>query len=314
MCVRSVLSTCLLALCAAASAVRAQDAPAPAPQAPPAAPAAPAPPPPPPPGPKWSDSAELGYVATTGNSQTSTFGLKNSTVRDNGPSRFEIKLGGIRVVTTDKNIFAIGTLTDFHGVDGDPKTTAESYYFNGRYDRKITARFFWFVGAGWDRNEPAGIENRYTGGGGVGNIWIDAPRRNWRTDYGLTWTHEQDVVAPPDFNDSFGGARVSSKFTQKFGPQDSGAYVNDTTVDENLDDTKDWRVNMINSVAMNMSAKIALKVSLQWLYDNVPAFKNVDLYAARDANGDPVLPKIGSVPVQAEKLDSIFTTALVIKY
>jgi putative salt-induced outer membrane protein YdiY len=306
--IRLVLATCLV-LAAAASLARAQETPTP-PAVPP--PTQTAPPPPPPP--KWSDSAELGFVATRGNSQTSTFGLKNSLVHEHDKSRFEIKLGGIRVVTTDKNIFAVGTPTDFESVDGDPKTTAESYYFNGRYDRKIAERFFWFAGAGWDRNEPAGIRNRTTVGGGVGNIWIDVPRRNWRTDYALTGTKEDDVVEPPDFNNTYGGARVSSKFSQKFGPQDSGVYVNDTAVDDDFSDTKNYRVNMTNSVALNMSTRIALKVSLQWLYDNVPAFTSVALYGAQDAQGNPINPAGVNVPVEAEKLDTIFTTALVIKY
>ncbi|HYV84930.1 MAG TPA: DUF481 domain-containing protein [Patescibacteria group bacterium] len=303
----AVLATCLAAACAAAPLARAQETPPtvlPPTQTPP----------PKPPIPKWSDTAELGFVATTGNSQTSTFGLKNSLVREHDKSRFEVKLGGIRVTTTDRSLFAVGTPTDFEGIDGDPKTTAESYYLNGRYDRKITEKFFWFGGAGWDRNEPAGIQNRYTVGAGVGNIWIDVPRRNWRTDYAVTGTREDDVVEPPDFNDTFAGVRVSSKFTQKFGPQDSGAYVNDTAVDENLSDTSDWRVNMTNSVALNMSTRIALKVSLQWLYDNVPAFKSVDLFGAQDAQGNPINPAGIKVPVEADNLDTIFTTALVIKY
>jgi putative salt-induced outer membrane protein YdiY len=292
----------------AASLARAQETPTP--PAPPPAAAAPATPP----GPKWSDTAELGFVATSGNAETSTLGLKNTLTREHGKSRIEVKLGGIRVTTTDKNIFAVGTATDFDAVDGDPKTTAESYYLNGRYDRKITERFFWFAGAGWDRNEPAGIQNRTTVGAGVGNIWIDVPRRNWRTDYAITETKEDDIVEPPDFNDTFAGVRVSSKFTQKFGAQDSGAYVNDTAVDENLDDTSDWRVNMTNSVALNMSTRIALKVSLQWLYDNVPAFMSVDLFGAQDAQGNPINPAGIKVPVEADSLDTIFTTALVIKY
>src|SRR5262249_6009720 len=146
--VRLALAGCFVLAAAVAAPAGAQESPPPpappAPAAPPAAPPATPTPPPPPPGPKWSDSAELGYVATSGNAETSTFGLKNSLVREHDKSRFEVKLGGIRVVTTDKNIFAVGTATDFESIDGNPKTTAESYYLNGRYDRKITQRFYWF--------------------------------------------------------------------------------------------------------------------------------------------------------------------------
>ena len=49
--------------------------------------------------------------------------------------------------------------------------TAENYYLRGRYDRNITERFFWYGGVGWDRNEFAGIKNRMTVFGGVGNLW-----------------------------------------------------------------------------------------------------------------------------------------------
>jgi hypothetical protein len=92
----------------------------------------------------------------------------------------------------------------------------------------------------------------------------------------------------------------------------SGSYGNDTTVDENLNDTSDLRVNMTNWVSLNMSTHLALKVSLQWLYDHQPALKEVDLFA-------PPGPPTVTVPTQkvvteVDDLDSIFTTALVIKY
>ena len=67
-------------------------------------------------------------------------------------------------------------------------TSAESYYFEGRYDRDITDRFFWFAGAGWDQNRPAGIDQRYTAFSGVGNTWRDDDDVEFRTDYGLSYT------------------------------------------------------------------------------------------------------------------------------
>jgi len=283
------IAACLAALCAAALPVRAAD-----------------------PEPKlgWKDTAELGYVVTSGNTETSTFGLKNTLARDWERSRFELKLGGIRVKTTEQSVFAVGSPGDFEVVDGDPTLTAENYYLNGRYDQKITDRFFWFAGAGWDRNRFAGIDSRYTGFGGVGNIWIDTERRKWKTDYSVSGTEETDVVEPDNFDGTFIGARLSSTFLEKFSA--SGSYGNDTVVDENLNDTSDLRVNMTNWVSVNMSSHLALKVSLQWLYDHQPALKEVDLFA-------PPGPPTVTVPTQkvvteVDNLDSIFTTALVIKY
>ena len=265
----------------------------------------------------WKDTAELGYVLTSGNSNSSTLGLKNTTAYDWQSARFEMKLGAIRVESTPTASFAVPDGTDFKLGDTDPEVTAESYFLNGRYDRNITEKFFWFAGAGWDRNTFAGIQNRYTAFGGVGNIWFDSDRIKWRTDYALTYTKEEDVVEPADFDGTFAGARVSSAFLYKW--SETGSYGNDTVVDENLDHTADLRVNMTNWVAVNMSTHLALKVSLQWLYDHQPALINADQFTADpdeggvpvDANGDGVTDQVA---VEADSLDQIFTTALVIKY
>lgn len=263
--------------------------------------------------PKWSDNAELGWVATSGNSESNSFSLKNALQREGVHDLFELKLGALKVKTTDIRLYAVGDPTDFERQEEkDSKTTAENYFVTGRYDRKITETFFWFAGAGWDRNQFAGIQNRYAVFAGVGNKWFDTDRRKWRTDYAVTGTKQENVVDDPDFDDTFVGLRLSSTFLQKFGEHDAGTFGNDTIVDENLNETEDWRVNMTNWVALNMTGHLALKVSLQWLYDNLPSLKEVDLFPPTDPGGTGT--PIGTVLVELDELDSIFTTALVIKY
>jgi len=266
----------------------------------------------------WKDTAELGYVVTSGNSESSTLGLKNTTNYDWENARFEMKLGAVRVESAPVAGFATPDGTDFKLGENDKELTAESYFLNGRYDRNITEKFFWFGGAGWDRNTFSGIQNRYTAFAGVGNIWFDTDRIKWRTDYAATFTKEDDVIESPDFDDTFLGVRLSSNFVDKW--SENGSYGNDTIVDENLGDTSDLRVNMTNWVAVNMSTHLALKVSLQWLYDHQPALISADAFTANpddggvpvDVNGDGIVPD--KVSVEADTLDSIFTTALVIKY
>ena len=260
----------------------------------------------------WKDTAELGFVATSGNTETTTLGLKNTLARDWQRARIELKLGAIRVETTTRRLFAVGdSSADFSlEEDEDSQLTAENYFLTGRFDRKITDRFFWFAGAGWNRDRFAGIESRYQVFGGAGNVWIDLKRRTWRTDYALTGTKEEEVTETPDFDATFFGVRLSSTFLQAFG--ESGSYGNDTIIDENLDDTSDLRVNMTNWVAVNMSTHLALKVSLQWLFDNQPAQQAVNLYPTSDPGGTGA--PSGTVLADLDELDTIFTTALVIKY
>ena len=264
-------------------------------------------PPPPPPPPGWKDTAEFSYVVTSGNSQSSTLGFKDKLWRKWDHSAFEFNAGGIHAVSTNKNLFAVGSSpSDFEVVDGESQTTAENYYVNGRYDRNITERFFWFLGAGWDRNRPAGVDNRTVAAGGVGNIWIKTDKTKFRTDYSFTYTDEKDLVEDPTFKSTFSGFRLSSDFNIKVTPNSS--YENVTILDENLDDTQDYRGNMINSYTATVSSRLALKVSLQWLYDHKPALKTLDLF---DVPGGT---NIGTVTISLDTLDTLFTTSLVVNF
>jgi len=261
----------------------------------------------------WTDTAELSFVATSGNTETDALGFKDKLQRTWERSLFTLNAGGIRVETTTTDRFAVGpSASNFNVVENSSRSvTAENYYLNGRFDRKITDRFFWFAGAGWDRNTFSGIENRYTGFGGVGNIWLDSDRTKFRTDYAATYTSQEDVLKDPNFNDKFTGARLSTTFLRKLGA--TSVFSNDFVADENLDDTADFRASMINSVSVSITKKLALKVSLQWLFDNRPSFKEIDLLDT-NPTPPPALVKIGTVPFELDKLDSIFTTSLVVNF
>jgi hypothetical protein len=191
-------------------------------------------------------------------------------------------------------------------IDKESTTTvaAENYYLNGRYDRNITEKLFWYAGAGWERNLPAGIESKYWEAGGLGNIWSDTETVKFRTDYSVTYSQEKDVVEPPDFNGNFLGARFSWVYLHKFGANTT--YGNDFTVDENLDKTTDYRGDMTNWVAVTMSQRLALKVSLQWLYRHEPSFTE----APDPGNVSAANPDL----VQLDSLDSIFMASLVMKF
>ncbi len=256
----------------------------------------------------WKDTAEFSFVVTGGNSDTETLGFKNKLWRIWDRSSFEFKAGGVRAESTTVDRMAVGTPGNFD-VHEDEQTelTAESYYLNGRYDHKITDRFFWLVSAGWERNRFAGIDNRYNGAGGVGNIWIDSEKTKFRTDYSVTYTREETVFKPPDdTDDTFAGLRVASAFLHQFG--ESTTYTNDLEINQSLDDSDDLRADMTNAVAVAINERLALKVSWQILYDAEPAFDEVDLFDTSGiATGETVL-------VELEEVDTVFTTSLVVNF
>jgi len=254
----------------------------------------------------WSDTAELSYVVTAGNAETSTFGFKDFLKRTWEKAAFELKVGGVRAEST-KTTRVVTAAGPPPVVDESSATdlTAENYYLNARHNRNFSARSFWFGGAGWDRNRLAGVDNRYVATAGFGTQWVDKERVQFRTDYSATVTRQEDVVDDPDTKDTFPGARFTWAYLHLLGANTT--YGNDLIVDENLDETSDFRADMINSVAVNMSDHLALKVSLQWLYDHEPSFATAD---------DPLalLPPGQVALVQLDTLDTIFTTSLVVKF
>ena len=255
----------------------------------------------------WSDQAELSYVLTAGNSESSTLGFKNELKRNWEAATFSFKLAAIRAESTTFFRTAVGTPDSFVFVeDKESALTAENYLAALRYDRKVTSFFFWYGGTSWERNRFAGVENRESVEGGVGNIWVDRDDVKFKTNYALTYTDQEDVVEVQDQDGSFAGVRLGWDYLHKFGA--ATTYVNTLILDDNLEDTSDWRGDMLNSVTVAMNKRLALKAGLKWLYDAQPAFEAVPL---QDALGTPT----GEIAlVELDNLDTIFTTSLVVNW
>ena len=250
----------------------------------------------------WFDSAELTFVSTGGNASQSTFGLKNALDRIWENSAFRFQLGGIRTESTTNIRTASGTASAFN-VDetSTSDVTAENYFARGRYEQNVSASMFVYGGAGWDRNTFAGIDNRYGFVTGVGRAWSETETFKLRTDVGVTYTIQDDVVDDPTRNDSFAGLRAGYGLTRKLSATTD--FASDLIVDENLDDTDDLRADFTNSIAVAMSGSLALKASLQLLYDKQPALEEIPL----GLGNTTVFTPLGTT-------DRVFTLAVVLTF
>lgn len=260
----------------------------------------------------WSSTAEVGLLVTSGNSETETLSFKDETTRKWERSSFRVKAGAIRAETTTTTRDAVQAMPPMGPIviteTELTATNAEAYYVEGRFDKKINDKFFWFAGAGWDKNEPAGIDSRTTAFGGVGNIWRDDDKIKFRTDYGFSYTDQEDVVPSPTSVGEYGGVRASWIYKHKFG--ESTRYANDFVVDYGLDDSDNWRADMINSVAVAINSRLALKVSLQHLYNNLPP---TELLMVVDT-AMPPMPTGATVPFELDELDTILSASLVVNF
>ena len=135
---------------------------------------------------RWYFTTELTSVVTTGNSESSTFGLVATLRRLYERAELNLDGGAIRTEAALKTWTAVGTMTDFVvNEESKSEKTAENYYVRGRYDYNITKRFDVFGGADWLRNPFAGLDSRFLVALGAGNIWADSDKRRFKTNYSI---------------------------------------------------------------------------------------------------------------------------------
>ena len=253
----------------------------------------------------WENATELSFVSTGGNASSSTLGLKAALTGTGGLNTFKIEVGGIRGETNFKVRTATGTAQSFTvGETTNSELTAESYFVRGRYDRAFSSAFA-FSGAGWARNTFAGVQNRYSFVTGLGRAWVDGDSGRFKTDVGATYTIQKDVDPAPGADDAFGGVRLTVDAARQLSA--SSIFESLLIVDENVEETEDLRADWINSVSVSLSESLALKTSLQLLYDKLPSLLGVPLF---DGLG---VPTGTNVLTPGDKVDSILTLTLVIK-
>ena len=80
----------------------------------------------------------------------------------------------------------------------EPTLDVANDLISGSYERNITPKFFWNAGGSWDRNDDAGILNRYILHAGVGNKWADTERRRFTTSYGISYTDREEENPDPE--------------------------------------------------------------------------------------------------------------------
>ena len=253
----------------------------------------------------WVFSGQLTGVWTAGNSETSTFGLATSLQRRNSIGEVKLEAGGIRTDASKKTRRAVGTATSFTIEENERReTTAERYFARIRFDRKITGGAVVFAGLDVLRNTFAGIDSRTLLALGAGHVWVNNDESRFKTDYGVTYTFQEDVVDNPFLKSSFPGTRITAELRRKL---TNTARLETTLVsDLNFSDTDDLRFDFNNALPVAVSSAISLKPSLHLAWRNRPASREVELFTADGgATGTRV-----AVPL--EKLDSFFTLAVVV--
>jgi putative salt-induced outer membrane protein YdiY len=252
----------------------------------------------------WKSKAELGYVLTGGNSSTSTLSLADTSTRKWERDALTIKAFALRSKATTVTRTAVGTETDFTVVEQKTeRLVAENFLVSVLYDHRLAKKVVLQFGLGWDRNKFAGLASRVIVTAGTGYAWAETSRTVFKTDGGFTYTLRKYFGKAAS---SFAGFRAIASFDQKILPTSS--FTSQFIFDENLKRAVDWRYDWTNSVTASISKALALKASLRILYAHVPAEEMVPLF---DLAGQPTGQ---TVPVPLKRVDTFFTTSLVVNF
>jgi len=220
-------------------------------------------------------NADLSYVLTSGNSSSSSLGFKGDVTRRYTKHAIGFAAGGIRASSSPDTRIAVGTPQDFEVQIPASEPTAEAYYGRGRYDYKLSARLYYTLGAGWERNRFSGIENRWVADTGIGYVFVSKERTSFRAAAGITYTDEQYTIS--DGRDgSFVGARVGWDFRQLLF---SGTTLTHTLIgDQSLETGAARRFDAQLGVHVAMSTRLGLKVNWRILYNNDPPSTELPLF------------------------------------
>jgi putative salt-induced outer membrane protein len=207
------------------------------------------------PEPNWKNEVGLSYVGTTGNTDTSSFGLDYKGERKPTP-------WGL-------NLVAMFTRAENEGV-----VTAEQYLVGARGLRQLNDRWSLFAGLSWARDPFAGFDSRYIAEAGAEFLAVNTDRHKLSFDAGLTWTNEDqirfddetqsEVIDSVSWFGGVAGLKWDWAFSKNAGLSQRLLYY------PNFDESADWRLASDTSVTASLTKMLALQVSYLLRYRNQP--------------------------------------------
>jgi putative salt-induced outer membrane protein len=195
----------------------------------------------------WKGSLGLAYLATSGNTDTSTFGLDFTLNREAQPWGFE-------------------ALAQFNRAEDSGVVTAERYLLSARALRALNERWDFFAGLSAEKDEFAGFELRGMVETGVVYKALMGPKHHLAFDVGLTWTDEDRVEPEPDA-DYLGGL---AGLAYEWKISDSASFTQRFLFYPNFDNSDDWRLNSDTGIQAAINDWLALKFGYELRYRNEP--------------------------------------------
>ncbi len=252
----------------------------------------------------WTNATELSLLVATGNAQAESLGFRNVYEYRWSDATLTWETGWVRAASLDGDRVAVAEPGG--GIEVvDPQSTIDSQrvYSKLGFRNEISGPHFWFANYDSVRDEPSNIQRQFVGAGGFGTEWANRNGLRFRTEYGVSVTSE---ALDLEGGTVFGGYRLAYAMTA--GVTRTLTLDSELTFDGSFDQRDDVRSDSLNGVTVSLSSWIALRSSIRLIFRNVPALEAIDLVPRlRDA-------VIGIVAIPKGKLDTSFTTSLVVTF
>ena len=213
-------------------------------------------------------AAPLAAQDTSKTTLTLDFGLVNAT----GNSEFTSMNFGEKATWT-KGRWGLSQTGKVLFGETDNVRTTESYDFNVRGDRGLSARLGVFAYVAYQRDPFAGLASRWSGGPGVAVGLVRATRDTLNLEGSLT---EQSERTTAGIDRTFGATRTAAAYKHTFSSKASFTQTLEWLA--NLKTSEDYRLNSETALVAPLSSKIGLRVSYLIRFDNQPepTFKKTD--------------------------------------
>ena len=197
--------------------------------------------------PIWKGSLGLGWLATSGNSDTSSFGLDFGLDRKPEP-------WGLSFIARANRAENAGDLT------------AENYFVAGRVVRKLNDRWEAFGGLQWAKDPFTGFDSQTVASAGVTYIVISNDVQVLSFDAGLAYTWEDQV--PPGGKVDFMGGLLGLYWERKLGA--NSKLTERLMFYPNFDTGSDWRMTSVTGIEAAVNSWLALRFGFDLRYRNEP--------------------------------------------
>jgi putative salt-induced outer membrane protein len=210
------------------------------------------------PPPLWSGNAEISFLATSGNTSTSTFG---------GALEVDYKPAPWTVIFKANYLHA----------ETDHVTTAEQFGGSLKGIRDLTPLLDVFVGAAYLRNRFSGLDGLFIGDGGMGFKILTGPAHKLRAEIGVGYTRKDQVVGE---DRGYASGRAGLGYAWEFSK--TASFTNDAAYTLDFSDSSNWYFADKAAITAALTSTFSLKASWAILYSNepVPGFKSTDTTTA----------------------------------